>query len=66
VGCRVDNDDYIFMSILKDDSSSLVIVEQHEQIEISQAESDQGAEAELFELSRDDPTLSFRIEEEKR
>jgi hypothetical protein len=49
------------MSNLNEDSSSLLIVEQQEQIEISEAESDRGGE-ELFDLSRDDPTLSFRIE----
>lgn len=43
-----------------------MIAEQQEQIEISEVQSDQGGEEELFELSRDDPTLSFRIEEEKR
>lgn len=54
------------MSILNEDSGSLIIAEGRHEIEIDSSGERPPKEDDLFELSRDDPTLSFHIEEEKK
>jgi hypothetical protein len=56
----------IFWMESLNESESLVIAEGHPDFDIDSSESKTKREEDLFELSRDDLTLSFQIEEDQR